>query len=125
MIQESENIKNKKITKENYKLDYYIRNGSMLKNSNSDIYKFTLRAPSFVIVKLVNIIGIEIATLVNEIKQPGSYEVKYDGLRCPAGIYYYKLFTDSPTDNANELMTLPECPEKKLRLVDTKEVLIL
>ena len=91
----------------------------------NNIYEFTLRTPSFVIVKLVNVIGIEIATLVNENKQPGSYEVKYDGLKCTAGIYYYKLFTDTPSDNNHEYMTLPECPEKKLHLIDTKEVLIL
>ncbi len=97
----------------------------MLKLGHNDNYKFTLNIPSYVLVKLVNIIGLEIATLVNEAKEPGSYEVKYEGNGCPAGIYYYKLYTDSAFDGSNDLVTMPEHPGKKFKLVDTREVLII
>jgi len=80
---------------------------------------------SLVLVKLVNIIGMEVATLVNETKEPGSYEVKYEGNGCSAGIYYYKLYTDSSFEGSNDLVSLPEHPNKKFKLVDTKEVLII
>lgn len=97
----------------------------MVKHPVNGKYRFTLGSASYVILKLVNVIGIEVATLLSGTKQPGSYEVKYDGIKCPAGIYYYKLFTDSPSENLSEFVSLPECPEKRLRLIDTKEVLIL
>ncbi len=98
----------------------------MLKLNHNDKYRFTLNVPSYVLVKLVNIIGMEVATLINEIKEPGSYEVKYEGNGCTAGIYYYKLYTTESSNNgANDLVSLPEHPGKKFKLIDTKEVLII
>jgi hypothetical protein len=97
----------------------------MLKLNNNAKYTFTLNDTTYVLVKLVNIIGLDIATLVNERKQPGSYEVKFDGNKCPAGIYYYKLFAEDPAPNGAETLTMAECPDKKFKLIDTKEILIL
>jgi hypothetical protein len=97
----------------------------MLKVNNSTKYYFTLNDPSYILVKLVNIIGLEIATLANGHKQPGFYEVMYDGSGCPAGIYYYKLFVEDPSPNGNEIFTFSDCPEKHFKLIDTKEVLII
>lgn len=98
----------------------------MLKLSHNDKYRFTLNTPSHVMVKLVNIIGMEIATLVNELRDPGSYEVRYEGNGCPAGIYYYKLYTDlNGSENGIDSVVLPDIPGKKFKLVDTKEVLII
>jgi hypothetical protein len=97
----------------------------MLKLNNSDKYNFTLDRRSFVLVKLVNIIGIDIATLVSEERLPGSYEVKFDKKKCPAGIYYYKLFTEATAENSHDSVTFPEHSNKKLLLIDTKEVLML
>jgi len=97
----------------------------MLKLNNSAKYTFTLNDPTYVLVKLVNIIGLEIATLINETRGPGSYEVRFDGSKCPAGIYYYKLFAEDPAPNGYDTITLADCPDKKFRLIDTKEILIL
>ncbi len=97
----------------------------MLKLNHNDKYRFTLNVPSYVLVKLVNIIGMEIATLINEEKEPGSYEVKYEGNGCTAGIYYFKLYTVTQNNGANDSVTLPEHPGKKFKLIDTKEVLII
>jgi hypothetical protein len=36
-------------------------------------------------------LGEEIATLVNEKKPAGNYEVKFDGSKLPSGIYIYQL----------------------------------
>jgi hypothetical protein len=40
---------------------------------------------------IYDILGREVATLVNEQLQPGSYEVIWDGTNYPSGVYYYKL----------------------------------
>jgi hypothetical protein len=45
-----------------------------------------------------DILGREIATLVNEQLTPGTYEVEWDGSNCPSGVYFYKLITDGFVD---------------------------
>lgn len=42
-------------------------------------------------LKVYNILGKEIASLVNEEKPAGSYEVQFDGRNLSSGIYFYKL----------------------------------
>jgi hypothetical protein len=46
-----------------------------------------------VFTKLViyDILGHEVATLVNEQLHPGTYEVEWDGTNYSSGVYYYKL----------------------------------
>jgi hypothetical protein len=44
-----------------------------------------------VTLKIFDILGKEIQTLVNEQLQPGTYEVTFDGSNLPSGIYFYKL----------------------------------
>jgi len=45
----------------------------------------------FVSLKLYDVLGNEITTLVNEIKPSGYYEIEFNGSGLPSGIYYYKL----------------------------------
>lgn len=40
-----------------------------------------------------DILGREVATLVNEQLSPGTYKVNFDGSNYPSGIYFYKLIT--------------------------------
>ncbi|MCX6165868.1 MAG: alpha/beta fold hydrolase [Ignavibacteriae bacterium] len=47
-----------------------------------------------VTLKVYNILGKEVATLVNERLQAGTYEVKFEGSNLPSGIYFYKLETE-------------------------------
>jgi Secretion system C-terminal sorting domain len=42
-------------------------------------------------LKIYDILGHEITTLVNSEKQPGTYEVIFDGSKLASGIYFYKL----------------------------------
>ncbi|RJP66553.1 MAG: T9SS C-terminal target domain-containing protein [Ignavibacteriales bacterium] len=44
-----------------------------------------------VILKVYDVLGREAATLVNEEKPPGNYEVEFNGENLPTGIYFYKL----------------------------------
>lgn len=45
----------------------------------------------FTILKVYDILGREVAALVNEGKPPGSYEVKFDGSNFASGVYAYRL----------------------------------
>ena len=49
-------------------------------------------------VIIYDLLGREVATLVNEHLNPGTYEVSWDGSNYPSGVYYYKLVTDSFTE---------------------------
>jgi hypothetical protein len=45
----------------------------------------------FVSLKVYDVLGNEIATLVNEEKPAGNYEVEWDATGLPSGIYFYQL----------------------------------
>lgn len=42
-------------------------------------------------LKVFDILGREVSTLVNEQLKPGTYEVNFDGSKLASGIYYYRL----------------------------------
>jgi len=46
---------------------------------------------SYVVIKVYDVLGNEIITLVNEEKSTGSYEVEFDATDYPSGIYFYRL----------------------------------
>jgi photosystem II stability/assembly factor-like uncharacterized protein len=45
-------------------------------------------------LKVYDILGKEIATLINKKQSAGSYELKFDGSKLPSGIYFYDLETE-------------------------------
>ena len=42
-------------------------------------------------IKVYDLLGNEVATLVNERKQPGKYEVDFNAKKLPSGVYFYRL----------------------------------
>lgn len=48
-----------------------------------------------VTLKVYDIVGREIATLINEAKQPGNYEVEFNAEGLSSGVYYYQLKSGS------------------------------
>ena len=60
--------------------------------------QYTVSSRQFVSLKVYDVLGNEIATLVNEEKQPGTYEVEFntqshsgEGRNLTSGIYFYQL----------------------------------
>lgn len=53
--------------------------------------KFTIPEAGFVTLKIYNILGQEVATLVNENMNPGTKEIKFNAANLSSGIYIYKL----------------------------------
>jgi hypothetical protein len=59
---------------------------------------FDIPKQSLVMMKVYDILGREVKTLVNEIKAPGNYSVDFDGTELSSGVYFYKLESNGFTD---------------------------
>ena len=57
----------------------------------STVIRFQIKDSRFVTLKVYDITGREIETLVNGKLNPGTYELKFDGSRLSSGIYFYTL----------------------------------
>lgn len=56
--------------------------------------RYELPERSFVTIKVYDVLGKEMATLVNEEKPSGNYEVEFNGSELTSGIYYYIITAD-------------------------------
>lgn len=52
---------------------------------------YQISSDSQVIIKVYDVLGREVETLVNEVKQPGVYEINFDGSNLCSGVYFYKM----------------------------------
>jgi serine protease len=57
----------------------------------STIIHYQLPVDSWVTLKIYNLLGVEIAILINEDKKVGRYEVEFDASTLPSGVYFYRL----------------------------------
>jgi len=57
----------------------------------STVIKYDLPKEGFVTIKIYNILGKEIKTLVNDFKRAGSYNVTFDAGNLPSGIYFCRI----------------------------------
>ena len=59
-------------------------------NPSTKIY-YTIRNTQFVTIKVYDVLGKEIATLVNEEKSAGNHEVNFNAAQITSGVYLYRL----------------------------------
>ncbi len=57
----------------------------------STTISFAIPQRSNVNVKVYNITGKEVASLVNEVKEPGQYSVNFNAEKLSSGVYFYKI----------------------------------
>ncbi len=57
-----------------------------------------------VFLKVFDILGKEVATLVNESLQPGTYETSFDASNLAGGIYFYRLQSDNYVESRKMLL---------------------
>jgi serine protease AprX len=65
---------------------------------------FQLVNPGFVSLKIYDVLGREVITLVNEIKSSGYHKVLFDGSKLSSGVYFYKLVVSKVTNNQNNYL---------------------
>jgi hypothetical protein len=66
---------------------------------------FRITTEEFVNLKVFNVLGIEIATLVNEVLPAGSYNIKFNAEQINSGVYFYTLNTDNFKSTKKMILT--------------------
>lgn len=59
-------------------------------NPSTEI-RYSLASPGQVSLKIFNMIGQEVAVLVNDVQQAGSHQIRWDAGGLPSGNYFYRL----------------------------------
>jgi len=57
----------------------------------STMIHFEIPKESYVTLKVYNLLGEEVATLVNEVKKMGGYEVEFNATGFTSGVYFYQI----------------------------------
>ena len=76
-----------------------------IKYSIPDINESNTKSTS-VTLRVYDLLGREVATLVNEVQKSGNYEVKFDASELSSGIYFYKLQAGTLNDTRKMLLLL-------------------
>jgi hypothetical protein len=64
--------------------------------------RYQLPKDGMVTLKVYDILGAEVATLVNEEKIAGKYEVNFDASRLASGVYIYRLNVNDPSASSGQ-----------------------
>jgi predicted GH43/DUF377 family glycosyl hydrolase len=82
--------------------DYVLRQNYPNPFNPTTKIRYEIPELSFVTVKVYDVLGSEVAILVNEEKPIGSYEVEFNAASLPSGIYFYRLQAGSPSTNSGQ-----------------------
>jgi hypothetical protein len=55
------------------------------------VIRYSIPIESHVRLQVYNMLGVEVATLVNESKSPGVYTIELDASSLPSGVYFYRM----------------------------------
>jgi hypothetical protein len=61
----------------------------------STTIKYSVPNEQFVTLKVYDILGNEVTTLVNEEKTAGNYKIEFNSEILPSGVYYYTIVTEN------------------------------
>ena len=80
------------ISNQNTEIDDYLLNQNYPNpfNPTTNI-SFSTQTSAFVKISVYDVLGNEIAEILNEKKNSGYYNYIFDGKNLPSGVYYYKI----------------------------------
>jgi len=73
-------------------------------NPNTNI-SYQLPASAFVSLKVYDVLGNEVATLVNEEQKAGVYSINFNAQRLSSGVYYYQLKDENNIQTKKMILT--------------------
>ncbi|MBK6772260.1 MAG: T9SS type A sorting domain-containing protein [Ignavibacteria bacterium] len=65
---------------------------------------YELRVTNYVKLQVYDVVGNEVATLVNEKQSPGTYQVEFDAGSLTSGVYFYRLTSGDFTDTRRMML---------------------
>jgi len=65
---------------------------------------YSVPTSSFINLKVYDILGNDVAVLVNEEKPAGNYEINFDASRLTGGVYFYQLTSNSFVDTKKMIL---------------------
>lgn len=71
----------------------------------STVINYQIASPGKVSLKVYDLLGREVATLVNEEKAAGNYKATFNAMNLPSGVYFYRLQT-ATYSNTKKLLLL-------------------
>ena len=77
--------------------DFYLKQNYPNPFNPTTSIQYAISSKQFVTLKVYNLLGREVATLVNENKEAGNYSVNFNASKLPSGVYVYKLQAGSFT----------------------------
>ncbi len=68
------------------------------------VISYEIQNPNSVQLIVYDNLGNEVATLVNELKQPGNYEILFDATSLSSGVYFYRLLTENYSETKSMML---------------------
>jgi len=59
--------------------------------NQSTIIKYQLHSKAYITLKIYDIVGKEVVTLISKEKEPGEYNINFNAKDLPSGIYFYQM----------------------------------
>ena len=72
----------------------------------STAIEFSIPKTEFVTLKIYNLLGQEVTTLVSEKLTPGNYKCEWDACGFASGVYIYKITTDNGFEKSKKLVLI-------------------
>lgn len=96
----SENKIDNFILYQNYPNPFYVKGNEASKEKINSIIKYQIAKRSFVQIKIYNLLGKEIASIINEAQDSGIYtfDISNLNLNLTTGVYFYQLIAKSETE---------------------------
>lgn len=76
------------------KFEYFLSDNYPNPFNPTTTFEYSIKSPGLVTLKVYDILGTEVASLVNERKEPGNYSVAFNATKLPSGMYVYRLTAD-------------------------------
>lgn len=78
--------------------DFYLAQNYPNPFNPTTSFELRVRSYEFVSLKIFDVMGREVAALMNERKSPGIYKVTWDASHLPSGVYFYRMTAGSFTE---------------------------
>jgi len=72
----------------------------------STTIRFLVKESKLILIKVYDITGKEISTIINDILSPGTYETKFDAGKLSSGVYFYTLFADGIRKDTKKMVLI-------------------